>query len=108
MPVLVQGYSKSTARHASIASPRSVTALLLPQETVFNLSIDLVQPLLGSLSAVLIRRDLSFQLRNAIFSGSKLMRKLLSHVQRVSAVLFSRWRRPFYQGASQKPKGVGK
>ena len=61
----------------------------MPQETVFNLSIDLVQPLLGSLSAVLIRRDLSFQLRNAIFNGSKLMRKLLSHVQRVSAVLFS-------------------
>ena len=73
--------------------PRSVTALLLLQETVFNLFVDPVQPLLGTLSSVLIRRDFSFQLRNAIFGGTKLMRELLSHIQRVSAVLFSNTRR---------------
>ena len=73
--------------------PRAVTALLLLQETVFNLCVDPVQPLLGTLSSVLIRRDFSFQLRNAIFGSAKLMRELLGRVQRVSAVLFSNTRR---------------
>ena len=60
----------------------------MPQETLFNFSIDLVQPLLCALSSVLIRRDLSFQFRNTIFSGAKLTRELLSRFQRVSIVLF--------------------
>ena len=60
--------------------PRAVTALLLLQETIINLCVDLMQPLLGALSAILIRRDFSFQLRNAIFGSAKLMRELLSLV----------------------------
>ena len=36
---------------------RSVTVFLLLYETVFNLCVDLVQPLLGTLSSVLIRCD---------------------------------------------------
>ena len=73
--------------------PRSVAATFLLQETVFNLCVDPVQPLRGTLSPVLIRRDFSFQLRNAIFGSAKLMRELLSRAQRVSAVLFSNTRR---------------
>jgi hypothetical protein len=45
-----------------------------------------VQPLRGTLSSVLIRRDLSFQLRNAIFGSAKLMRELLSRAQHETAL----------------------
>jgi hypothetical protein len=41
---------------ASQSPPHSVTAFLLPQETVFDLRIDLMQPLLGTLSPILIGR----------------------------------------------------
>jgi hypothetical protein len=89
----VQIASRATGRRIdcraqSLTLPRAVTALLLLRETVFNLCVDLVQPLLGTLSSVLIHRDFSFQLRNAIFGSAKLMRELLSHIQRVSALLF--------------------
>jgi hypothetical protein len=89
----VQIASRATGRRIdcraqSLTLPRAVTALLLLRETVFNLCVDLVQPLLGTLSSVLIHRDFSFQLRNAICGSAKLMRELLSHIQRVSALLF--------------------
>ena len=77
MAALVQGHSESTARGASIASPRSVATFFLPQETVFDLGVDLMQPLLGAPSAILIRRNFSFQLRNAIFGSAKLVCELL-------------------------------
>jgi hypothetical protein len=41
-----------------------LTALFLPHEAFFNLGINLVQPLLGTISAILIRRELGFQFRN--------------------------------------------
>ena len=41
---------------ASQSPPHSVTAFLLPQETVFDLRIDRMQPLLGTLSPILIGR----------------------------------------------------
>ena len=93
MTAVLDAGPRIDCRAQFLTLPRSVTALLLLQETVFNLCVDPVQPLLGTLSSVLIRRDFSFQLRNAIFGGTKLMRELLSHIQRVSAVLFSNTRR---------------
>jgi hypothetical protein len=46
----------------------------LPQEGVFNFSVDLVQPLLGTISLIWIGRDLGFQFRNMIFGRAKAVR----------------------------------
>ena len=66
-----------------------LTAFFLPQESFFNLRINLVQPLFGTISAILIRRDLGFQFRYTALRRAQLMRKLLSHIESVAAVLFS-------------------
>ena len=62
---------------------------LLPQKPVFDFGVDPVQPLLGSIRPVSIGRDLRLELCNAILSGPQLVRKLLSHIDCVAAVLFS-------------------
>ena len=78
---------------ACLMTPSKKAALrvlpLLPQKPVFDFSVDLVQPLLGSIRPVSIRRGLRLELCDAILSGPQLMRKLLSHIECVAAVLFS-------------------
>jgi hypothetical protein len=60
----------------------------LSEKSVFNLRVNAVQPLLGTLGSFLIGSDFRFQLRYPIFSRAKLMRKLLRRLDRVSAVFF--------------------
>jgi hypothetical protein len=64
------------------------TGVVLAQKSVFNLRIDTMEPLFGALGSLLVGGDFRFQFRYSIFSPSKLMRKLLRRLQRVSAVLF--------------------
>jgi hypothetical protein len=62
--------------------------LTLPKKSIFDFDVNFVQPLLGSFGSLPIGLRFSFQLRNPILSRAQLMRKLLSHFQRVSAVVF--------------------
>ena len=54
---------------------------------MFNLSIDLVKPLLCTFSLALVCPDLSLQFSNSILRDTELMRELLSHILCVSSVL---------------------
>ena len=71
--------------HAEL-SPGAAASILF-EEAIFNLSIDLMQPLLGAFSLLPIRFDLGLELSNAILSSSKLVGKPLRRVDGVSAVL---------------------
>jgi len=51
--------------------------VILPQKSLFNLSVDAMEPLLGPVGSFLISSDLCFQLRNPIFRRPQLMRKIL-------------------------------
>jgi hypothetical protein len=63
-------------------------AITLPKKSNFDLTVNSVQPLLRSFGSASIVFDFSFQLCHLIFSRAELIRKLLSHFQRVSAVVF--------------------
>jgi hypothetical protein len=66
----------------------SAAAVALLKKSIFNLSVDAMEPLLGSLGSFLISSDLRFQPRDPIFGRVQLMRELLRHLQRLSAVFF--------------------
>src|SRR6476469_4330289 len=68
---------------------RAPPAVALPKKSVFNLSVDAMQPLLRSVGPLSIGHALSFQFCNPIFGCAQLIGKLLSHAQRATAVLFS-------------------
>jgi hypothetical protein len=63
-------------------------AFSLRKKSLFNLSIDAMEPLLGPLCSFLISGDLCLQLPDSIFGGMQLIRQLLSRLQCVSAVFF--------------------
>ena len=65
------------------------TALPLPQKPIFDLSVDFVQPLLGTLSLLPVGFNRGLELCNAILSVSKLLRKPLRHVDCMPAVFLS-------------------
>jgi hypothetical protein len=63
-------------------------AFSLRKKSLFNFSIDAMEPLLGALCSFLISGDLCLQLPDSIFGGMQLIRQLLSRLQCVSAVFF--------------------
>ena len=65
-----------------------IAVVNLPQKSIFDLRVNSVQPLLGSISPISVCVDFSLQFRDPLFSRAQLLRKLLSHFQRVSAVVF--------------------
>jgi hypothetical protein len=58
------------------------------QKSIFDLRVNSVQPLLGSIGPISVCVDFSFQFCDPLFGRAQLLRKLLSHFQRVSAVIF--------------------
>ena len=66
----------------------SAAAIALLKKSIFNLSVDPMEPSLSPLGSFLISGDLRFQLRNPIFGRAQLMREALRRLQRVSAVFF--------------------
>ena len=66
-----------------------MAVVTLSEKSIFNLRVNAMEPLLGTLGSFLISGNLRFQLRNPIFGCAQLIGKLLSHVQRATAVLFS-------------------
>jgi hypothetical protein len=62
--------------------------VILPQKSIFDLRVNSVQPLLGSIGPIWVGVDFSLQFCNPLFGRAQLLRKLLSHSQRVSAVIF--------------------
>ena len=62
--------------------------VILPQKSIFDLRVNSVQPLLCSIGPISVGVDFSLQFCDPLFGGSQLLRKLLSHFQRVSAVVF--------------------
>jgi hypothetical protein len=66
----------------------SAAAIALLKKSIFNLSVDAMEPSLSPLGSFLISSDLRFQLRNPIFGRAQLMREALRRLQRVSAVFF--------------------
>jgi hypothetical protein len=63
---------------------------LLLQKAFLDLSIDRVQPLLGVFGFFAVSFDLRLQLRNTILGRTKLVRKSLRPLDRMSAVLLGR------------------
>jgi hypothetical protein len=59
------------------------------KETILNLGVNCAEPLLRSVGPLSIGRAFSFQFCNPIFGCAQLIRELLSHGQRATAVLFS-------------------
>jgi hypothetical protein len=73
-------------------SPPGSSAVLVirsPHKSLFNLSVDFIEPLLSAVAFFTVKVDLSFQFRDPVLSGPELMRKLLRYVQGVPAVFFS-------------------
>lgn len=60
----------------------------LPQKSIFDLRVNSVQPLLSSIGPISIGVNFSVQFCDPLFGGAQLLRKLLSHFERVSAVIF--------------------
>ena len=60
-----------------------------PQKSILNLSVDFVKPLLGTLGLLPVCFDLGLEFGNPIFGRAELVRKLLRHINCVSAVLLS-------------------
>jgi hypothetical protein len=60
---------------------------ILPQETILNLRVDLVKPLLGALCLLPVCFNLGVKLCDPILGSSKLVRKPLRRVDCVSAIL---------------------
>jgi hypothetical protein len=68
---------------------RVATILALPEKSILDLRVNLVKPLLGTLSLLSVCFNLGFEFCNAILSISKLLRKPLRHIHGVSAILLS-------------------
>ena len=66
----------------------SSVTVVLPQKSILDFRVDLVQPLLRTVGFVLINPNLSFQFRNPIFGRAKLIRKLLRHLKSMMTVCF--------------------
>jgi hypothetical protein len=62
--------------------------IILLQESILNLCVDAMEPLLGPIGSFLTGSEFCFQVRDPIFGRVQLMRKLLRHVERMSAVFF--------------------
>src|SRR5262249_22300952 len=83
-------------RHKSVATwlcrlcgaSSMIVVVNLPQKSIFDLRVNSVQPLLGSIGPISVCVDFSLQFRDPLFGRAQLLRKLLSHFQRVSAVVF--------------------
>jgi hypothetical protein len=67
---------------------------VLAQETVFYLRINPVQPSLGMVSLLLLRRNFGLKLLDPVFGCMKLMRQLLRSVHCLPIVAFGNFRRP--------------
>jgi len=68
---------------------RVATILALPEKSILDLRVNLVKPLLGTLSLLSVCFNLGFEFCNTILSISKLLRKPLRHIHGVSAILLS-------------------
>ena len=66
----------------------SSVTVVLPQKSILDFRVDLVQPLLRTVGFVLINPNLSFQFRDPIFGRAKLMGKLLRHLKSMMTVCF--------------------
>src|ERR1700748_1324302 len=67
-------------------STRGASGIVVFQETIFDFSVDRVQPLFRTFGPFPVSLDLRLELRNAIFRGAKLVREPLCGIQRLSAV----------------------
>jgi hypothetical protein len=58
----------------------------LLKEALFNLAIDPMEPLLGTIGSFPRCAELGLQLGNLGFGGAQLIRKLLRHAKRMTAI----------------------
>ena len=77
------------ARAPTPSGAHAATTFAGLKETILNLGVNSVEPLLRSVGLLSIGRAFSFQFCNPIFGCAQLIRELLSHGQRATAVLFS-------------------
>ena len=70
---------------------------LLAQETVFYLRINPVQPSLGMVGLLLLRRNFGLKLLDPVFGCMKLMRQLLRSVHCLPIVALGNFRRPSHK-----------
>jgi hypothetical protein len=75
----------------------SAAPVILPQESILNLRVDSMEPLLRTVGSVAVCSDFRFQLRDPILGCVQFPRKLLGSVERVSAVFFRNAGRPMNQ-----------
>ena len=67
--------------------------LLLPEKSLLNLGEDLVEPLLGTVSSLLVISYIRLQLRDPIFGSTEFLRELLSKFEGVLTVRLGYTRR---------------
>jgi hypothetical protein len=63
---------------------------IFAQKPALDFGVDIVQPLLRAISLLLIGRDLSFKIADALFRCTKLLRKPLRGLDGVPAILFGK------------------
>jgi hypothetical protein len=86
----------------------AIAAALFPlsQEALFNFCVHLVEPLFRTLGSIAIRLCFSLQLGNAVLGRAQLVRELLRHLERVSAILLRHPSRLVQQTKDRLPRFV--
>jgi hypothetical protein len=93
MPRLQLSEDFSSATVTSISRASALILLLLPEKSLLNLGEDLVEPLLGTVSSLLVISYIRLQLRDPIFGSTEFLRELLSKFEGVLTVRLGYTRR---------------
>jgi hypothetical protein len=87
----------SSTAATPIRRASALLLLLLPEKSLLDLGEDLVEPLLGAISSLLVISYIRLQLCDPVFGGTKFLRELLRKFESVLAVRFRYARRLMQQ-----------
>jgi hypothetical protein len=91
--------------YSQLSTVRSGTVTILPQEALFNLGVDSMEPLLSAICPLLLSSDRGLQVGNALTGGAQLMGEFLLYVGRTPPVVFRNARR-FVQQTQDRLTGL--
>jgi hypothetical protein len=92
---LSEDFSSATVTSVSRAS--ALILLLLPEKSLLNLGEDLVEPLLGAISSLLVISYVGLQLHDPVFGSAEFLSELLSKFEGVLTVRLGYTRRLMQQ-----------
>jgi hypothetical protein len=79
--------------YSQLSTVRSGTVTILPQEALFNLGVDSMEPPLSAICPLFLSSDRGLQVGNALTGGAQLIGELLLYVGRTPPVVFRNARR---------------